>query len=84
MGILFFLQVPYRITLGFDVNGILATLPSYSSNGHPAMSQLGQEACSVSVCKFRHSGGIGGQHPKFVQSPIDDVLHNMAVAIKLL
>jgi hypothetical protein len=30
----------YRITWQFDVNGILAKLPSYSSNGHPAMSQL--------------------------------------------
>jgi hypothetical protein len=59
----------YRITLGFDVNGILAKLPSYSSNGHPAMSQLWREACSVSVCEFRHSGQIGRQHPKFVQSP---------------
>jgi hypothetical protein len=59
----------YRIALGFDVNGILAKLPSYSSNGHPAMSQLWREARSVSVYEFRHSGGIGGQHPKFVQSP---------------
>jgi hypothetical protein len=59
----------YRITLRFDVNGILAKLPSYSSNGHPAMSQLWREAFSVSVCEFRHSDGIGGQHPKFVQSP---------------
>jgi hypothetical protein len=59
----------YRITLRFDVNGILAKLPSYSSNGHPAISQLWREACSVSVCEFRHSGGIGGHHTKFVQSP---------------